>query len=162
MLLSEVDNVVSWGQSGPPRLSSPIFKLGTRLVCGLNGSVWAGTPNLTNHLRTMLEDGPQGANAQSTSILLNLHTAACIEGHLPQVFHIGADNTPKETKNGTTMCFIIWLLCALMDTPLQEVQVHFLMVGHTHNDVVPHGIFQSFSVACKARSSSGLVKPARS
>ena len=46
----------------------------------------------------MFEDGPHGANMQCTSILMNLHTAALMEGHLPRVLHIGADNTPKETK----------------------------------------------------------------
>ena len=74
---------------------------------------------------------------QCTSILQNLHTAAVMEGHLPKVLHVGADNRPKETKNSTTMSFLLWLLCVLMDTPLFECQVHFLMAGHTHNDVVP-------------------------
>lgn len=131
-------------EDGKLRLSSQLFKLGTRIVCGLNGSVWAGTSRLTHHLRTMFEDGPHGANMQCTSILQNLHTAAMLEGHLPRILHIGADNTPKETKNSTTMAFLVWLLCVLMDTPLFEFQVHFLLVGHTHNEVVlpaylPHG-----------------------
>lgn len=119
------------------RLSSPLFKLGTRVVCGLNGSVWSGTAKLTHHLRSMFEDGPHGANMQCTSLLMNLHTAAHLEGRLPRVLHIGADNTPKETKNSTTMAFIMWLLCTLMNTCLFECQVHFLMVGHTHNEVAP-------------------------
>jgi hypothetical protein len=119
------------------RLSSPLFKLGTRIVCGLNGSVWSGTSKMTHHLRSLFEDGPHGANMQCTSIIMNLHTAALLEGHMPRVLHIGADNTPKETKNSTTMACLIWLLCALMNATLVEVQVHFLMAGHTRNEVAP-------------------------
>jgi len=74
---------------------------------------------------------------QCTNILENLHTAALQEGHLPEIFHIAADNTPKETKNSTVMAFIIWLLSVLMHTCLFECHVHFLMVGHTHNEVAP-------------------------
>ena len=55
------------------------------------------------------------------------------EGHLPQVFVIGADNTRKETKNQYCMWFLAWLLCALRDTPLRSIEVVFLLVGHTHN-----------------------------
>ena len=119
------------------RLSSGLFKLGTRLVVGLSGSLWTGTKQLTHHVKTIFEDCQHGANMQRTSILENLHTVARLEGHLPEIFHIGADNTPKETKNSTTMAFIIWLLSVLVHTPLCECQVHFLMVGHTHNEVAP-------------------------
>ena len=40
-----------------PRLSSPLFKLGARLVRGLNGSVWSGASNIMYHLRTLFELG---------------------------------------------------------------------------------------------------------
>ena len=70
---------------------------------------------------------------QSSSLLLNLHQTAMEEGHLPKHWSIGADNTRKETKNQTTMWMLVWLLCALEDTPLWMIDVIFLMVGHTHN-----------------------------
>ena len=70
---------------------------------------------------------------QSSSLLLNLHQTAMEEGHLPKHWSIGADNTRKETTNQTTMWMLVWLLCALEDTPLWMIDVVFLMVGHTHN-----------------------------
>jgi hypothetical protein len=87
------------------------------------------------HIRTVFEDCLHGANMQCSTILKNLHTAALRENSLPEHFTIGADNTPKETKNGTMMAFIIWLLCALSETRLWKVSVVFLMVGHTHDSL---------------------------
>ena len=145
-----------------PRLSSPLFKLGTRLVCGLNGSVWAGTSKITHHLRTPFEDAPHGANMQSSSILLNVHQAALEEGYLPSVLHLGADNTPKETKNSTTLTFVVWLLCMLADTSLYECQIHFLLVGHTHNEVVlPANPFIRQRPICSPMSHSSGQRCAR-
>lgn len=46
---------------------------------------------------------------------------------------IGADNTPKETKNGTVLAFKIWLLAILKETRLWSVRSCFLLVGHTHD-----------------------------
>ena len=112
------------------RLSSGLFKLGTRLVVGLNASLWAGTKRLTQH----------GANVQCTS-LENLHAVAQLEGHLPETVH----NTPKKTKNSTVMALIIWLLFVLMHTSLCECQVHFLMVGHTRNEVAPLAVYCIYS-----------------
>ena len=66
---------------------------------------------------------------QSSSLLLNLHQVAMKEGHLPKHWSIGADNTRKETKNQITMWMLVWLLCALEDTPLWMIDVIFLMVG---------------------------------
>lgn len=111
----------------------------------------------------MFEDGPHGANMQRTSILMSLHTAALMEGHLPRVLHIGADNTPKETNNSTTMACIIWLLCILRTTALFECQVHFLMVGHTHNEVAPLATLMCHSNARQERQQpdSDCSNPAR-
>lgn len=91
---------------------------------------------MSYHLRTVFEDTGHGANMQATTVLLNLHTASQKERSLPEKFHIGADNTPKETKNGTMMAFIIWLLAVLRDTRLWLIGVCFLMVGHTHDNLV--------------------------
>ena len=64
---------------------------------------------------------------------MNLHHVAMRCGHLPEQFCIGADNTPKETKNATFMSFIIWLLCVLHETDLWMIFACFLIVGHTHD-----------------------------
>jgi hypothetical protein len=38
-----------------PRLSSPLFDLGVRLMRGLNGSVWSGTSKIMHYVRTLFE-----------------------------------------------------------------------------------------------------------
>jgi hypothetical protein len=116
------------------RLSSPLFKLGNRITVSLNGTMWSGTTTAAKyHCRTMFDDCVHGANMQATTILLNLWETATKEQRIPETFHIGADNTPKETKNSTVLCFAIYLLTTLEDTPLWRVSFHYLMVGHTHD-----------------------------
>ena len=116
------------------QLRTPLFKeVDKRLVTGLIGSMWFGTSRTSHHVRTVFNDCEHGAEMQSSSLLLNLHQTAMEEGHLPKHWSIGADNTRKETKNQTTMWMLVWLLCALEDTPLWMIDVVFLMVGHTHN-----------------------------
>lgn len=65
-----------------------------------------------------------------------LHRTALKEGKLPHCLYVGADNTPKETKNSTCMCWAIWLLASLHDTTdLQAVEFQYPLVGHTHNSL---------------------------
>ena len=78
--------------------ATPLMKLGSRLVAGIIGSMWSG-PRETSYLcRTVFEDTQHGANMQCSSVLLNLWDVARREHHLPEAFHIGADNTVKKTK----------------------------------------------------------------
>ena len=104
-----------------------------RLITGLIGSMWFGTRRFRQHVRTIFNDCEHGSEMQCSAILENLCDVATSEGHLPESFIIGADNTRKETKNQYTMWFFVWLLCALSDTPLRCICVVFLLVGHTHN-----------------------------
>ena len=120
-----------------------------RLITGLIGSMWFGTTHTAHHVRTVFNDCSHGSEMQSSAILLNLHEVAKREGHLPQEFHIGADNTPKETKNQYTFWFLIWMLCALEGTPLTVISVVFLMVGHTHNKL--DRLFSRISVALRGK-----------
>ena len=116
------------------QLRTPLFKeLDKRVVAGLIGSMWFGTNRASHHVRTVFDDCKHGAEMQSSALLLNLHEVATKEGPLPKRWTIGADNTRKETKNQTTMWMLVWLLCALADTPLWTIDVIFLLVGHTHN-----------------------------
>ncbi len=116
------------------QLATPLFKdLDRRLVTGLIGSMWHGTVHTTHHLRTVFEDCQHGSEMQCSAVLMNLHYVALQEGHLPERFHIGADNTYKETKNQTMIWFLVWLLCVLDSTRLWSVQLLFLLVGHTHD-----------------------------
>ena len=133
-----------------------------RLVAGLVGSMWFGTRRVMNHVRTVFNDCGHGSEMQSSVILQNLHEVAMHEGHLPEELNIGADNTPKETKNQYTFWFLIWLLCALEGTPLKVIGVMFLLVGHTHNKL--DRLFSRISVALRGKdyfTVEGLLRQAR-
>lgn len=118
------------------QLSTPLFKdPDRRIIAGVIGSMWYGTKKTTHLLRTVFQDCSHGAETQSSTILQNLHNVALEEGHLPNTLVIAADNTRKETKNQTTMWFLIWLLCALNGSSLCRIEVIFLLVGHTHNQL---------------------------
>ena len=95
--------------------------------------MWHGTMNITHHGRTIFEDCEHGSEMQFSHILLNLHMAVRTEGHLPEEWAIGADNTTKETKNQTVFSGIAWLLCMLEDTPHLLIDEMFLVAGHTHD-----------------------------
>ena len=86
-------------------------------------------------LTTTLENTSHGANSQCTMILRQLHRTAMSEGKLPSCLYIGADNTPKETKNSTTACFAIWLLASLGQTALSAIEFQYPLVGHTHGSL---------------------------
>ena len=111
--------------------------------------MWFGSKLTTHHVRTVFNDCAHGSEMQCSAILQNLHEVAVREGHLPQVFVIGADNTRKETKNQYCMWFLAWLLCALYDTPLRSIEVVFLLVGHTHNKL--DRLFSRISVALRGQ-----------
>lgn len=120
-----------------------------RLITGLIGTMWFGTRYTTHHVRTVFDDCSHGSEMQCSAILQNLHEVAMREGHLPKAFTIGADNTRKETKNQICMWFLVWLLCALSDTPLWMIDVVFLLVGHTHNKL--DRMFSRIAVALRGQ-----------
>ena len=87
---------------------------------------------------------------QSTILTRQLHRTACKEGKLPSTLFIGADNTPKETKNSTNVSWGIWLLASLRGTALREIQWQYPLVGHTHG-----GLDRFFSrLICSLRGRS--------
>ena len=47
-----------------------------RLVTGLVGSMWFGTRQVMNHVRTVFNDCDHGAEMQSSAILQNVHEIA--------------------------------------------------------------------------------------
>ena len=119
-----------------PRQATPLMKQGDRFVVGLVGYKWAGVASGEWGITTTLEDCKHGSETQASLVLARLHAAACSCGHLPEKLFIGADNTPKETKNTTFVVFLLWLLCCIgRKTALQEVQLEFPMVGHTHAEI---------------------------
>ena len=115
------------------QLTSPLFKLGERMVVGIIGSQWSGPSHTSTAVRTIFQDCEQGSETQCSVLLCNLHEVAMKENHLPEELIVGADNTPKETKNSIVMAWAVWLLCCLMDTPLWSISFTFLLVGHTHD-----------------------------
>ena len=79
------------------QLATPFFKGGAIILCAVNGSHWAGPVHSPEwHIRTLFEDIPHGSEMQLSTILLNLGSIADREGHLPDEFVVGSDNTPKE------------------------------------------------------------------
>lgn len=68
-------------------------------------------------------------------LMRQLHRTAQKEGRLPVCLYIGADNTPKETKNSTLVSWSIFLLSALQHTNLRCVEFQYPLVGHTHGSL---------------------------
>lgn len=117
------------------QLSTQLFRGGERLVCGVIGGQFRGPTQTEFIVRTVVENCTHGADMQCSAILANLHLACMADGCIPEEFYIGADNTPKETKNQFSILWMAWLLCALVETPLWSVQAVFLLVGHTHGSL---------------------------
>ena len=117
------------------QLATPLFKDQHRLVTGLVGSMWHGTPTIQHHVRTLFDDCGKGSEMQFSTILLNLFEVFSTEGRVPEEFYVGADNTYKETKNQYVLWAFVWLLClcTVLGLPLVKITLVFLMVGHTHD-----------------------------
>lgn len=79
-----------------------------------------------------------------------LHRTSLKEGRLPNCLFIGADNTPKEAKNGTLINWGIWLLCVLRSTNLKEIEFQYPLVGHTHGSL--DRFFSRLIVALRGRT----------
>ena len=73
-------------------------------------------------LTTTLENASHGTDSQATMLTRQIHRTAAKEGRLPNCLYIGADNTPKETKNTTVICWAIFLLASLRDTALSAIE----------------------------------------
>ena len=150
MLIDKMDQKKTVCPSIWSQLATALFKdQEKRLITGLIGSMWFGPKHTLHHVRTVFFDCSHGSEMQSSTILQNLHEVAKREGHLPQKLTIGADNTRKETKNQYCFWFLIWLLCALSDTPLKVISVVFLLVGHTHNKL--DRLFSRISMALRGK-----------
>jgi hypothetical protein len=114
-------------------LRTPLFKLGERLQVSVIGAHWSGPRSTEWHIRTAFDDTAHGSEMQCSAVLQNLHEMCLKEQTVPSEFIVGADNTPKETKNSIFITFVCWMLCALERTPLWSVLMGFLLVGHTHD-----------------------------
>ena len=128
-------------------LSSPIMKLGARLVVGIVGSEWAGPMQTQMLLRSVFQDLSGGSETQCSIVLTNFLHVARREGRLPQEAIMSPDNTPKESKNQIMLHFQIWMLCVLKDTVFYSWAMVTLIVGHTHNAL--DRFFSRLSVALR-------------
>ena len=119
------------------QLSTPFFQSGERLIVAINGSFYHGLKHSQVHMRTMFEDTEHGSEMQMSTFLMNFHEAALLENRLPEELYLGADNTPKETKNKYGCWWCMWLMCVMLihNLPLHSVCLVFLLVGHTHDDI---------------------------
>ena len=73
-----------------------------------------------------------GANLTCTAIYHTLKAYYDKYGHFPPKLHVQVDNTCKDNKNNTVMAFMALLVQQAIFT---EVEMHFLLVGHTHIDL---------------------------
>lgn len=132
------------------------MKTGERLVVGLVGCIWSGVQGSDGlcadrvDISTVYEDHPHGANMQCTVLLRNLSRAALCSNRLPERLTVSADNTAKETKNNTTLCFFVWLLCYLGNSSLWCVRTVYKMVGHTHDNL--DRFFSRVAMALRGRT----------
>ena len=84
---------------------------------------------------TLYEDSKHGGNCQSSLLFAAFHRQVCNSQCVPESWVISADNTVKETKNGMTFTFFLWMLCALSNTRFWRVRTVYKLVGHTHSHV---------------------------
>ena len=96
------------------QLSTPFFQSGERLVVAINGSFYHGPDHMQVHVRTMFDDVDHGSEMQMSTFLLNLHETVLLEKRVPEELYLGADNTPKETKNKYGCWWCMWLLCLFL------------------------------------------------
>ena len=85
----------------------------------------------------MFDDCEHGSEMQMSTFLLNFHEAVVLEQRIPEELYLGADNTPKETKNNIGCWWCMWLLCIMLinNLPLHSIMMMYLLVGHTHDDI---------------------------
>ena len=115
------------------RRTTPLMKTGTLFVVGLVASIWSGTPSDNLWFTAVWEDCRHGANMQCSILLQNFHAKVMESRMVPESWTISADNTVKETKNGITFIFFIWLLAVLRGTRFWRCRTVYKLVGHTHS-----------------------------
>ena len=130
--IDRMDQVKTIFPSLHSQASTQWFKGGARVKCSIIGGYWHGIRNAHFVIRTAFDDFATGSENQASALLQNLHDAGLQAGFLPLEWFVGADNTPKETKNQWVIFFFAWLLCALRTTRLWCAEEGFLIVGHTH------------------------------
>ena len=114
--------------------NTSFHKSGPRITVSLIG---AHCPGLSSkpHIYTIFEDYQHGSNMVCSLLITMLLEFTAKFGTVPRRFFIGADNTPKETKNTIVLFCAVWLLSHLYMTELVVIEFGFLLVGHTHNIV---------------------------
>ena len=115
------------------QLRTAFFQGGERLIVGINGSFFYGLEHFQVHMRTMFDDCEHGSEMQMSTFLLNLHEAVLLEKRVPEELYLGADNTPKETKNKYGCWWCMWLLCLMLinNVPLHSICM-FFFARRTH------------------------------
>ncbi|KAL0019642.1 hypothetical protein WJX77_008066 [Trebouxia sp. C0004] len=81
--------------------------------------------------------GPgSGCNFSCTILLANLHLIEELKGDIPRHLKLQMDKCAKDNKNSTVLGF-----CGLLvaEGVVETVEINFLMVGHTHEDIA--GLF---------------------
>lgn len=115
----------------PPELrSSREWSSPDKLVVHLVGVLTHGY-SMHPKVFSVLKDYPHDAN-MTASALFDVILSISAEKKLPVKLLLQMDNTSRENKNHTIFAFCSWLV--FIDA-FEEVEMNFLMVGHTHTDI---------------------------
>lgn len=120
---------------------------GHKIGVHLTGILEHASPNNLT-LLTMTDEHKTGAN----HVIEALHrwiSRKEMEGRLPDVLFVQVDNCTRENKN---RYFFSYIECLVALEVFSEIQVSFLPVGHTHED-----IDQSFSCTSKRLKTHSAV-----
>ena len=74
---------------------------------------------------------------QMNTFLLNFHETVLLEKRVSEELYLGADNTPKETKNKYGCWWCMWLISVMLinNVPPHSIWIVSLFMGHTHDDI---------------------------
>ena len=95
---------MEWSQA-----STPLFKLGDRLVSGIIGCSCSGCTKTDLILRTVFEDCKHGSNMAASALLQNIVTIATREGRLCEELAVNADNTVRHNSRYSDLNKIIFV-----------------------------------------------------
>ena len=124
--IDKMDQHAVWLPTKWSMMRTQLYRNGSRIQVSMNGSWWSGMARSADiHLRTVFENCKHGADMQISTVIQHLHEKVLAEGRAPEEFFVGADNTPKETKNNVFCWWLIWLLCVLQDTCLWSTGMLF-------------------------------------
>ena len=108
------------------------------------------------YLKTCPSHIAQGHNVTIQAIYEVILDTLKKEGRLPPILHVQLDNTTKQCKGKFLLCFLAMLKAAGV---FEQVQLGFLPVGHTHEDI--DQLFSRISVRLRLKNAVSRLQLAR-